>query len=112
MQGQLNNCFALCSLTEWSIQHIRDIFEAPSDEDALRSIASTFSDAVVATLNGAPLSRDGITQLVITMRAGSASGLRVHWKQAVEVPRDPSTNRVSSVPRTHSPQTLTLFTVS
>ncbi|KAF8643243.1 hypothetical protein AX16_009132 [Volvariella volvacea WC 439] len=85
----------LCSLSEWSIQHIRDIFEAPSDESALRAISSTFSEDLHASVNGSSLSRDGINQLVLAMRKGS-SGLKVHWQQAVEVPQDPSTNRDGS----------------
>lgn len=92
-----NNLTRLSSLSDWSIHHIRDVFEAPTDEESLRSIAATFSDDVTATLNGAPLSREGINQLVLAMMRGSSHGLRVVWQQAVEVPRDPFTNRVSIV---------------
>ncbi|KAK7032284.1 hypothetical protein VNI00_013243 [Paramarasmius palmivorus] len=90
----------LCSLTEWSINHIRDVFEAPSDEEALRAIEQTFSLSVTATLNGSPLPREGIIKLVLSMRQGGrmggGSGLRVNWKHTVEVPADPVTNRDGS----------------
>ena len=85
----------LCSLSEWSTQHIRDVFEARSEERCLRAIASTFSDSVKANINDMPLSREGINQLVLAMRRSSESGLKVHWQKAIEVPRDPTTNRVS-----------------
>lgn len=96
----------LCSLSDWSFRHIRNIFEAQSDEQALREIAATFSDAVDASLNGTPLTREGINRLVLTMRQASPRGLRVHWQQAVEVPQDSSTNRVS---HTQSSQLATTY---
>ncbi|KAF9456750.1 hypothetical protein BDZ94DRAFT_1274861 [Collybia nuda] len=83
----------LCSLSEWSIQHIRNVFEARSDEQSLRAIAATFSEDVSATVNGVPLSREGIDQLVLAMRRGSSGGLRVQWQQAIGAPWDPATNR-------------------
>jgi len=91
-----NNVAKLSSLSEWSVQHIRDIFEARTDEQSLRSIDATFSDSVNASINGGMLSREGINQLVLAMRKGSTGELKVHWQQAVEVPRDPSTNRDGS----------------
>jgi hypothetical protein len=81
------------------MRHIRDIFEAHSEEKCLRAISSTFSDGVNASINGMPLSREGINQLVLAMRRSSAGGLKVHWQQVMEVPRDGVTNRVSLVPR-------------
>jgi hypothetical protein len=89
----------LCSLSDWSVRHIRDVFEAHSEEKCLRAIASTFSDGVNASINGKPLSREGINQLVLAMRRSSAGGLKVHWQQAMEVPRDAATNRVSLILR-------------
>jgi hypothetical protein len=85
----------LPSLSEWSVQHIKDIFESDSDEDSLRSVSATFSDDVTATMNGAPLPREGINELVLAMRKSSKTGLLVEWRQTVEVARDPGTNRVS-----------------
>lgn len=83
----------LSSLTNWSMQHIRDIFEAGSDDQCLKAVVDTFSENVVATINGSPITREDIKQLVLSMRKGS-QGLRVQWQQAVEVPKDPATNRV------------------
>lgn len=85
----------LCTLSEWSVGHIRDVFEARSEEKCLRAIAATFSDGVNASINGMPLSREGINQLVLAMRRSSESGLKVYWQKAIEVPRDAATNRVS-----------------
>lgn len=90
---------AFSSLSDWSVQHIRDIFEARNDESALRAVAMTFSENVAASLNGTALTRDSICQLVLAMRRGSSTGLKVHWQQAVEVPTDPLTNRVGPVHR-------------
>ena len=87
----------LCSLSEWSVRHIRDVFEADSEEKCLRAISSTFSDGVKASINDAPLSREGINQLVLAMWRNSSSGLKVHWHQAMEVPRDTATHRVSLI---------------
>jgi hypothetical protein len=84
----------LSTLSEWSIQQIKDIFESPTDEGSLQFIQATFTDTLTATLNGAPLSRAGITQLVLAMRGTSKTGLGVTWHHTVEVARDPSTNRV------------------
>ncbi|KAF8626932.1 hypothetical protein AX17_006432 [Amanita inopinata Kibby_2008] len=99
----------LCSLTEWSEQHIRSIFEAETDQDALQAIQNTFSESLSASINGAALSREGIDTLVLAMRGGCGgsnssedaanrqrSRLQVQWKHGVEVPRDPSTNREGS----------------
>ncbi|KAG5635438.1 hypothetical protein H0H81_011258 [Sphagnurus paluster] len=86
----------LCSLVEWSVRHIRDVFEAPTDEQSLRAISATFADDVNASVNGAPLSREGISQMVLAMRRSSPDGLKVKWMQAVEAPVDPATNRGGS----------------
>ncbi|KAG5647008.1 hypothetical protein DXG03_001733 [Asterophora parasitica] len=95
MEAQ-NSRAALCSLSDWSARHIRDVFEAPTDALSLRAISATFADNVHASINGAPLSREGINQLVLAMRKSSPSGLTVHWQQAVEAPSDPATNRGGS----------------
>jgi hypothetical protein len=92
----------LCSLSEWSIRHVRDIFEARSEKKCLRAISSTFADGVNASINGIPLSREGINQLVLGMRRSSSGGLKVHWQQAMEVPRNPATNRVRLISRCDS----------
>ncbi|KAH0585308.1 hypothetical protein H2248_008549 [Termitomyces sp. 'cryptogamus'] len=86
----------LCSLTEWSVRHIRDIFEASTDEQSLRAISTTFAENLDASVNGAPLTREGIKQLVLAMRRSSPRGLNVEWLQAVEASSDPTTNRGGS----------------
>ncbi|TFK60983.1 hypothetical protein BDN72DRAFT_850056 [Pluteus cervinus] len=83
---------SLCSLSDWSIQHIQDVFEARTDEQALRAIAATFSEKIHITMNGARIPREGLIHSVLSLRKGS-SGLRVHWRHAVDAPSDPSTNR-------------------
>lgn len=88
----------LSSLTEWSAEHIRGVFEAQTDDDSLRAIADTFSDKLTATVNGRSLTREGISQLVLAMRKQSRGCLAVKWKESVEVPRDPATNRVRTLP--------------
>ena len=85
----------LSSLSEWSAKHIKDVFESSTDESSLRAIRTTFADNLTATINGAPLPRAGIDQLVLAMRKSSKTGLKVDWRQAVEVARDPNTCRVS-----------------
>ncbi|KAF4571574.1 hypothetical protein EYR36_008914 [Pleurotus pulmonarius] len=85
----------LSNLYDWSREHIHDVFEAPNDDMCLRAIESTFAKNLQATINGAPLDREGIKQLVLAMRRGSSTGLKVRWHQAVPVPRDP-TNRNGS----------------
>ncbi|EGO25080.1 hypothetical protein SERLADRAFT_491638 [Serpula lacrymans var. lacrymans S7.9] len=83
----------LASLSAWSSQHVGCIFETRTDEDSLQAIDATFSKNLTASINGAPLNRDGLKQLVLTMRHSSARGLNVEWKQALDVAKDPSTNR-------------------
>jgi hypothetical protein len=87
----------LTSLTTWSHEHIRAIFEAKTDADALLAISSTFASTVQVTLNGSPLSREGIDHLVLMIRKssrdGEGKGVKVNWLQSVEVPKDES-NRV------------------
>ncbi|KAF7336784.1 hypothetical protein MVEN_02113800 [Mycena venus] len=79
----------LSSLAEWSMQHIRDVFEASSDELSLRAIGGTFSRTIKATLNGTPLDFDGLCGLVSAMRRSATSGLDVEWSRADDAPDDP-----------------------
>jgi len=93
--ANMANVAKLSSLSKWSVQHIKDIFESSTDESSLRAIRKAFTDNITATINGAPLPRAGIDQLVLAMRKSSKTGLKVDWRQAVEVARDPKTCRVS-----------------
>ncbi|KAF8903630.1 hypothetical protein CPB85DRAFT_1226386 [Mucidula mucida] len=83
----------LSSLTEWSQSHIKDVFEATTTEASTAAIARTFSKDLKGIINGMPLPYDSLVRLVTTMRGASAMGLKVTWKEAVEVAQDPSTNR-------------------
>jgi len=90
MTKQLTSIYHLSSLTEWSKDHIRDVFEAPTDDAALEAIALTFSDDVIASVNGASINRDGIKQLVLSMRASAPKGLKVEWQHSVEATAGPT----------------------
>ncbi|KAF8808669.1 hypothetical protein BYT27DRAFT_7163905 [Phlegmacium glaucopus] len=80
----------LSSLTQWSQEHIQAIFESPSKEESIQEVDETFASnlKLEATLNGKKIGQAEIKQLVLSMRAESPSGLRVEWKQTVEVPQD------------------------
>ncbi|KAF8206200.1 hypothetical protein K438DRAFT_1931467 [Mycena galopus ATCC 62051] len=80
----------LSSLAEWSMEHIRDVFEVPNDELSLHAIGGTFSRTIKASLNGTPLNFDGLCALVSAMRHSAASsGLTVEWSCADSAPDDP-----------------------
>ncbi|KAF8150109.1 hypothetical protein B0H34DRAFT_666593 [Crassisporium funariophilum] len=78
----------LTSLTQWSQEHIRAVFESPSNEDSMQAVDETFAKTVNATLNGKPMGAAEIRQLVLSMRKESPGGLKVQWQQTVEVPQD------------------------
>ncbi|KAJ6458895.1 hypothetical protein DFH09DRAFT_1150083 [Mycena vulgaris] len=86
----------LSSLAAWSAQHIRDVFEAPTDAQSQRALTVTFSRELVASLNGAPLDFAGLCALVGAMRASAPRGLTVKWTHAEETPDDPA-NRGGSL---------------
>ncbi|KAK7033292.1 hypothetical protein R3P38DRAFT_790768 [Favolaschia claudopus] len=82
------------NLADWSKEHIREVFEASTDELSLRAINSTFSRSLAATLNGSPLDFDMLCGLVSAMRKQTlpSTGLRVEWRHADATPDD-SSNR-------------------
>ena len=82
------------SIYSWSIDHIKSVFEAKSEDDCLRAIDATFSHAIEVTVNGKSLSRMELQRFVLGMLGSSGYRLSVQWQNAVEVPRDES-NRVS-----------------
>lgn len=82
------NATRLSSLTQWSQEHIRAIFESPSNEESIQAVDETFSSDITAMLNGKQIGQSEIKQLVCSMRAESSSGLKVEWKQTIEVPQD------------------------
>ena len=83
----------LVSLTQWSQEHIRDVFESVSDEDSAKAVEQTFSKSINATMNDRQLGYAAIKHLVSSMRKEAPNGLKVQWQQTVDVPCD-STNRV------------------
>lgn len=76
------------------MQHINDIFEAPSDEESLRAVDTTFSRHVEASVNGKPIQYRDIQRMVLALRTNS--NLTVSWQQAQESPDDATTNQVIS----------------
>lgn len=87
------NAIKLSSLTQWSQEHVRTIFESPSNEEFIQAFEETFSSDIKATMNGKQVGRQEIKQSVLSMRAESSGVLRVEWKHTVEVPQD-TYNRV------------------
>ncbi|KAJ4477385.1 hypothetical protein J3R30DRAFT_213383 [Lentinula aciculospora] len=88
VNGTAPQAIQLSTLGQWSEEHMAAIFEAVTEEDALKAIADTFPDDVRASLNGSPLPRSMIDKLVLIMRPGPQGGLKVHWKERAEVPKD------------------------
>ena len=82
------NTTKLSSLTQWSQERVRAIFESSSNEEFIQAIEGTFSSDLKATVNGKQVGRQETIQSVLSMRAESSDGLRVEWKQTVEVPQD------------------------
>ncbi|EKM81220.1 hypothetical protein AGABI1DRAFT_112900 [Agaricus bisporus var. burnettii JB137-S8] len=87
----LSSSPSFSSLTSWSMQHINDIFEAPSDEESLRAVDTTFSRHVEASVNGKPIQYRDIQRMVLALRTNS--NLTVSWQQAQESPDDAATNQ-------------------
>ena len=85
----------LPTIYEWSVEHIKNVFEAKSEDECIKALDDTFSQRLEFTFNGAPLPRVGLQKIVLGMLAQSGFGLDVGWRNAVEVPRD-SANRVRS----------------
>ncbi|KAJ6498270.1 hypothetical protein DFH09DRAFT_1204297 [Mycena vulgaris] len=79
---------SLSSLADWSMQHIRDVFEAPSNDLTLRALDSAFSRSLKATVNGAPVDFDGFSDLVAAAQHTSPNGPKVDWIFADETPDD------------------------
>lgn len=86
----------LSSLSAWSIQQTRAVFEAPTSQLCQRAIESTFSPTLTARLNGTPLTYAALCRLVHAMRASAPRGLVVEWTRAEASPNDCS-NRVGEV---------------
>ncbi|KAI0077777.1 hypothetical protein K474DRAFT_1661188 [Panus rudis PR-1116 ss-1] len=78
------------SIYSWSIDHIKAVFEAKSEDECLRAIEETFSHHIDVSVNGKELSRPELQKFVLTMVKTSGYRLSVAWQNALEVPRDPS----------------------
>ena len=87
------NAIELSSLTKWSQEHVRAIFESSSSEESIQALEETFSSDLKATVNGKRVGRQEIKRSVLSMRGESSGGLRVEWKETVEVLQD-TYNRV------------------
>ncbi|KAL4244071.1 hypothetical protein ABKN59_010964 [Abortiporus biennis] len=80
------------TIYDWSIEHIRDVFEAKSEDECLFAIDHTFSQSIEVIVNGNPLTRLELERFVLSMLKNSNFRLNVQWQHALEVPQD-STNR-------------------
>jgi len=78
------------SIYAWSIDHIKTVFEAKTEDECIRAIDDTFSHAIDVTVNGKALSRMELQRFVLNMLGSSGYRLAVQWQNAVEVPRDDS----------------------
>jgi len=81
---------ACTSIYDWSISHIKSVFEAKSEEDCLSAIEETFSHGIDIDMNGKRLSRPELQKFVLNMVKTSGYRLVVQWQNALEVPRDQS----------------------
>lgn len=84
----------LSTIYEWSVEHIRRVFEAKSEDEARRAMDATFARDVDFSTNGKQLAHADLERFVLAMLAASGFRLKVQWQNALEVPRDES-NRVS-----------------
>ncbi|KIP11076.1 hypothetical protein PHLGIDRAFT_174473 [Phlebiopsis gigantea 11061_1 CR5-6] len=78
------------TIYEWSVAHIRAVFEAKSEDACRRALAETFAPDVEFTTNGRALAPPDLQRFVLAMVVGSGFRLQVHWQNALEVPRDES----------------------
>ncbi|KAI0685959.1 hypothetical protein BC835DRAFT_1288927 [Cytidiella melzeri] len=82
----------LPTLYQWSIEHIKNVFEAKSEDECQVAIDETFSQGIEFMSNGKQLCRADLQKFVLSMVMASGFRLKVQWQNALEVPRD-SSNR-------------------
>ncbi|PSS36764.1 hypothetical protein PHLCEN_2v1395 [Hermanssonia centrifuga] len=82
----------LPTLYDWSVEHIKNVFEAKSEDECLRAIHATFSQNIDFSTNGKQLCQLDLQRFILSMVSGSGFRLKVQWQNALEVPRD-DTNR-------------------
>ncbi|TCD61124.1 hypothetical protein EIP91_009004 [Steccherinum ochraceum] len=68
------------TIYSWSIDHIKSVFEAKSEDECLRAIDETFSHAIEVTVNGKVLSRMELQRFVLNMVGSSGYRLNVQWQ--------------------------------
>lgn len=78
----------LSTLTEWSAKHTEAIFAAKTVDECLIAIDQTFAIDVSGTGNGKSLTREDISKSVLSLRERSETGLKVRWRESVEIPSD------------------------
>lgn len=83
----------LPTLYDWSVEHIRRVFEAKSEDECLRALDDTFARDGDFASNGRTLGRRDLQRFVLAMVSASGFRLKVQWMNALEVPTDDS-NRV------------------
>ena len=89
-------CKMLSTIYEWSVEHIKNVFEAKSEDECIKALDETFSQHIDFSTNGKQLNRADLQRFVLSMVQLSGFRLKVQWQNALEVPRD-ETNRVSCV---------------
>ncbi|KAF9533928.1 hypothetical protein CPB83DRAFT_844782 [Crepidotus variabilis] len=87
---------ALSSLTHWSQEHIRRVFESDSDVETMEAIEATFSRSIRANINGSERGYEQIKHSVLALRQEvRENGLKVVWHSTVEAPADETNKRGS-----------------
>jgi hypothetical protein len=87
----------LSPLTQWSQEHIENIFESKSDSEAMLAIAQTFATSLKGSINGKDLTYEGLKLLVQAVRNSSSNrSLKIEWNKIIESPADEH-NRVSAI---------------
>jgi len=77
---------SLPTLTQWSHEHIRKVFESSTNDEAIRALEETFSTTLRGSVNGKELGYEDVRHLVLSMRNETLGGnLKVEWHGALEV---------------------------
>ena len=76
------------TIYEWSVAHIRAVFEAKSEDACRRALGETFAPELDFVTNGKPLAHADLARFVLAMVVGSGFRLQVHWQNA-ESPHSP-----------------------
>ena len=63
----------LSTIYEWSVQHIKNVFEAKSEDECLRAMNETFAQDIDFTSNGKQLGHSELKRFVLGMVSSSAA---------------------------------------